>query len=268
MNAPRTAAIPAEFSSDLPPARAGEGRGAGGTGTDVAQETPAGELELARRIASGDVRAFERLLRRFNRPLYRVARAILKDDAEAEDVLQEAMLRAYRSMPSFRGDARLSTWLVRIVANEALARLRTRTRRGAVVLLHSDSEDLDDMNVAEGATPAPAQSDPANSAMRDEVRRLIEARIDALPDQFRVVFVLRALQELTVEETAACLDIPAATVRTRFFRARSLLREALARDVDRAIDGAYEFGGVHCDRITARVLARIAAADTPDAPPG
>lgn len=223
------------------------------------------DADLARRIAQGDALAFERLLRRFNRSLYRVARAIVQDDAEAEDVLQEAMLRAYRAMAGFRGDARLSTWLVRIVANEALARLRQRTRRSAVVPLHPAAPDLAEFDLPQDEAPMSVRQDPERAAMRTEMRRLLEARIDTLPDAFRVVFVLRALEELNVEETAACLGIPAATVRSRFFRARSLLREALSREIDRAYEDAFEFGGFRCDRITASVLARIAAAN---APPG
>jgi RNA polymerase sigma-70 factor (ECF subfamily) len=234
-----------------------------------ATESPAcpepDDLELAHRVAAGDIPAFERLLRRFNRPLYRVARAIVKDDAEAEDVLQEAMLRAYRSMSTFRGDARLSTWLVRIVANEALGRLRVTARRAAVVPLHPDGSDLSEHELPLDAAPASVRQDPEQEAMRTEMRRLLESRIDALPDAFRVVFVLRALEELSVEETAACLGIPAATVRTRFFRARSLLRESMSREIDRAYEDAFEFGGHRCDRITAAVLARINAAN---APPG
>lgn len=229
------------------------------------RQADANDRALAQAIAAGDVQAFERLLRRFNRPLYLVARAIVKDDAEAEDVLQEAMLRAFRSMAAFRGEARLSTWLVRIVANEALARLRVHARRAAVLPLHAGTDVLDEFDCSASEVPMPAQQDPERSALRGEMRRLIEARIDALPDSFRVVFVLRALQDLSVDETAACLAIPAATVRSRFFRARSLLREGLSRDIDRAYDSAFEFGGVDCDRITARVLARIAAAN---APPG
>jgi RNA polymerase sigma-70 factor (ECF subfamily) len=221
------------------------------------------DADLARRIAHGDVLAFERLLRRFNRSLYRVARAIVKDDAEAEDVLQEAMLRAYRAMADFRGDARLATWLVRIVANEALGRLRRRTRRGDVVPLRADAPDHGEFDCARDEAPMSVRQDPERAAMRTEMRQLLEARIDALPDAFRVVFVLRALEELSVEETAACLGIPAATVRSRFFRARSLLREALSLEIDRAYEDAFEFGGRHCDRITAGVLARIAAANAP-----
>jgi len=226
------------------------------------------DLQLARRVASGDIAAFERVLRRFNRSLYRVARAIVKDDAEAEDVLQDAMLRAYRSMSTFRGDARLSTWLVRIVANEALGRLRQRSRRGAVVPLHPDAPDVAEFDISADAAqsePLSVRRDPEREAMRVEMRRLLESRIDALPDAFRVVFVLRALEDLNVDETAQCLGIPPATVRTRFFRAKNLLREALSLEIDRAYEDAFEFGGHRCDRITAAVLARIAAAN---APPG
>ena len=244
MNAP-----PLAVSADAP------SRAAGAAGED---------LDLARRIANGDVRAFEGLLRRSNRSLYRVARAIVKDDAEAEDVLQEAMLRAYRSMAAFRGDARLSTWLVRIVANEALGRLRLSARRSAVLPLHPDAPDLAEFDLPADEAPMSVQHDPERTAMRSEMRRLLESRIDALPDAFRVVFVLRALEELNVEETATCLGIAPGTVRTRFFRARSLLRESLSREIDRAYEDAFEFGGHRCDRITARVLERIAA----DAPPG
>lgn len=241
-------------------------RPSSGHASTAAPSTPTSDADdaaLAARIAAGDLPAFERLLRRFNRPLYRVARAIVKDDVDAEDVLQEAMLRAYRAMGSFRGEARLSTWLVRIVANEALARLRTRTRRGEILPLQPDAIDDLDADTTLPTEPdamVSASADPEKVAVRAELRRLLERRIDALPDAFRTVFVLRALHDLSVEETAACLDLPAATVRTRFFRARSLLREALACDIDRAYDGAYDFGGADCDRITARVLARIADA--------
>ena len=211
---------------------------------------------LIGQVLAGDVGAFERLMRRHNRLLYRTARAILKDDAEAEDAVQEAYLLAFRSLSTFRGDARLSSWLVRIVANEAFARLRKRARRAAIVPLHVDdgAEPESDATVE-----APLMDRPDNRAMRSEMRRLIEARIDALPDSYRAVFVLRAVEELTVEEASVSLGIPEATVRSRFFRARNLLREALALDVDRAYGDAFGFAGRRCDRIVANVMARLAA---------
>jgi RNA polymerase sigma-70 factor (ECF subfamily) len=210
--------------------------------------------EIAGRVAEGDSRAFEVLMRRHNRVLFRIARAILRDDAEAEDALQEAYLQAYRTMRHFRGEARLSTWLGRIVANEALMRLRKQARRSAIVPLQPGValEDLVD------SPDAPMHEAPEASAQRAEMRKLIEKQIDALPEAYRPVFILRAVEELSVEETAEILQIPAATVRTRFFRARSLLREALAREVDVACEDAFGFAGERCDRIVSRVLERMA----------
>lgn len=153
-------------------------------------------------------------MRRHNRMLYRVARAILRDDAAAEDALQEAWLRAYRAMDTFRGEAKLSTWLVRIVVNEALTRRRKEQRQAGPA------------QEAERATLP--QDEPEGMARRSELRRRLEAEIGDLPDAFRAVFVLRAVEELSVAETAAALHIPEATVRTRFFRARGQLREALS----------------------------------------
>ena len=194
-------------------------------------------------------------MREHNQALFRTARAILRDDAEAEEAVQEAWMQAYRGLENFRGDSKLSTWLIRIAANEALGRLRRRKRTAEVIPMSiDDSADEGARDNMPDETPGVA---PDVQAMRGEVRRLIEKRIDALPDQFRAVFVLRAVEELTVEETAAALDIPEATVRTRFFRARSLLRESLSREMDMAVENAFEFLGARCDRITAAVMARI-----------
>jgi RNA polymerase sigma-70 factor (ECF subfamily) len=220
-------------------------------------QTPA-ELpdgELAHRIAGGDEAALRRLMRRHNQSLFRAARSILRDDAEAEDAVQEGYLHAYRAMGSFRGDAKLSTWLMRIVVNEALGRAR-KTKRGAeVIAIDSGAE----AHAAEETMSDNPDNQPERLAARAQTRRLIEAKIDALPDQFRTVFVLRAVEEMTVEETAQALSIPEATVRTRFFRARALLREAMSREVDTALEEAFSFAGERCDRITERVAARVAA---------
>jgi RNA polymerase sigma-70 factor (ECF subfamily) len=213
--------------------------------------------ELAWRVARGDQAAFRQLMRRHNRVLYRTARSILKDDAEAEDALQEAYLRAFRAIGNFRGDAKLSTWLVRIVANEALGRLRKRARAAQAIPIVHYGVDLE--AVEEHMNESLAEQ-PEHAALRAQTRRLLEAKIDQLPDAFRTVFVLRALEELSVEETAAALDIPEATVRSRFFRARSQLREAISREVDCAIEDAFAFDGTRCDRIVAAVIARIGAA--------
>ena len=218
------------------------------------------DSEFALRIAAGDQLAFEVLMRKYNRVLYRTARAILRDDAEAEDALQIAYLNAYRSIGGFRSESKLSTWLTRIVVNEALMRARKRGTESEVIPLESVTDEEGNILSSEGSTASVERPDTA--AMRGEIRTLIERKIDALPDVFRTVFVLRALEELSVDETAVCLGIPEATVRTRFFRARSLLRESLAREVDYAIDGAFAFAGNRCDRIVSGVLHRLRSPDT------
>jgi RNA polymerase sigma-70 factor (ECF subfamily) len=215
------------------------------------------DAELVARIARHDQAAFETLMRRYNGKLFRVARAILKDDAEAEDALQEAYLDAYRHIDEFRGEARLGTWLTRIVINQALMRLR-KHRGDRVVVPFEDGRALE---------PDPAEADvadehtesPPAATLRAEIRRALERRIDELPMAFRTVFVMREVEDMTVDETAECLSIPAATVRTRLFRARALLREALARDMDMATVDVFGFAGERCDRIVAGVLARAPA---------
>jgi RNA polymerase sigma-70 factor (ECF subfamily) len=213
------------------------------------------DLALARAVASGNLDAFERIMRRHNRMLYRAARSILRDDAEAEDCLQSAYLLAYRAIDGFAGHSKLSTWLARIVINEALGRKRTAARRGVVIPL--DSVDDAEIPAHSCVAPATERAGPEVEAMRHELGALIERRIDNLPEAFRGVFVLRALEELSVEETAALLDIPEATVRTRYFRARGMLRESLAREVDSALDQAFEFAGARCNRIVAAVLQQL-----------
>ena len=191
-------------------------------------------------------------MRRHNRLLFRTARSILKDDAETEDALQEAYLRAWSALGSFRAEAKLSTWLVRIVINEALGRLR---RRGAVVIPMDTALDSEAMQAETWMEDNPDER-PDRVAMRGEMRRLMETRIDLLPDAFRSVFMLRAVEEMSVEEVAAALELPEATVRTRYFRARGLMREGLSREVDVALGDAFSFDGSRCDRIVAAVLAR------------
>ncbi|HUW38404.1 MAG TPA: RNA polymerase sigma factor [Rhodocyclaceae bacterium] len=213
------------------------------------------DIEVARRIAAGDLDALRALMRRYNQTLYRAARSVLRDDAEAEDAVQEAYLLAYRAMARFRGDAKLATWLVRIVVNEAIGRVRKRKRRAEVIGLNGDTAQYAEATEANMNEVSPEQ--PEHVALRAETRRLLEAKIEQLPDSFRTVFVLRALEEMSVEEAAACLGIPPATVRTRYFRARGLLREALAREIDFSFSEAFSFAGARCDRIVASVLERL-----------
>jgi RNA polymerase sigma-70 factor (ECF subfamily) len=195
---------------------------------------------------------FERLMRQYNQRLFRVARSILRDDADAEDALQDAYVQAYRKLDGFRGEAQMSTWLTRIVINQALMRVRQRTRERVVVPFQQP-----DAGAREFDVPDQQSESPAEAAIRGEVRKVLEQRIDALPEAFRTVFVMREVEEMTARETAEALGIPEATVRTRLFRARGLLREALDRDMDRARGGVFGFDGARCDRIVANVLARI-----------
>jgi RNA polymerase sigma-70 factor (ECF subfamily) len=210
---------------------------------------------IARRIAAGDRDTFESLMRRYNQSLFRTARSILRDDAEAEHAVQEAYLLAYRAMGTYRGEPKLSIWLVGITVNQALA--RSRGRRAEIIQLYGERQS--GANAAEADMNAATHEQPGHATLRAESRRLLEAKIDTLPDAFRTVFVLRALEELTVEEIAATLAIPEATVRARYFRAKGLLREALAREIDFAYDDAFAFAGARCDRVVAGVLARLTA---------
>jgi len=219
----------------------------------------ADDAALARRIVEGDAAAFEFLMRRHNRRLFRLARAMLRDDAEAEDALQEAYFCAHRALPGFRGDASLATWLSRLVTSECLDRLRKHARRDNIFPIGSlESEHDPEVAMIESH----ASASPDQLLLRAQVRSLLERKLDALPASFRCVFVLRAVEELSVEETARSLGIAEATVRSRHFRARSLLRESLAQEIDLAERDLYEFGGVHCDRIVAVVLARLDATGT------
>lgn len=212
------------------------------------------DAELVSLAIAGSDLAFAQIMRRYNRLLFRTVRSILKNDADAQDALQEAYLRAWRALASFRSDARLSTWLVRIVVNEALGRLR---RSSAQVVPLDAAMDTDGQTL-EMQMQASPDDQPEPAAMRAQVRAQIEARIDTLPESFRTVFMLRGVQELTVEEVAAALDIPEATVRSRFFRARGILREGLSRDIDRAIGDAFAFAGRRCDKMVEGVLANMA----------
>lgn len=222
--------------------------------SDIPVETLT-DAALAARIAAGDQKAFALLMRRHNQRLFRTARSILHNDAEAEDAVQESYLLAYRSIALFRADAKLSTWLTRIVVNESLGRVRKAGRRDQLSLIRGAEDDINDANEVD--MKASTNESPENSAIRAQARALLETSIDALPEQFRTVFVMRAVEEMSGEEVALCLGIPEATVRSRFFRARSQLRTALLDHADYACSDAFAFDGARCDRIVATVLARI-----------
>ena len=214
------------------------------------------DIELVSLAIAGNDLAFAQIMRRYNRLLFRTARSILKNDDDTQDALQDAYMRVWRALASFRADARLSTWLVRIVVNEALGRLRRQGAQPARVVPLNAAVDSDG-ETPEMHMPANPDEQPEPSAMRAQLRQQIEARIDSLPEAFRTVFMLRGVEEMSVEEVAAVLEIPEATVRSRFFRARGILREGLSRDIDMAICDAFSFAGARCDRIVAGVLTKI-----------
>ncbi len=229
-------------------------------GTEITNSATDAEddASVVHRVLAADPAAFALLMRRCNRRLYRLARAIVGNDAEAEDALQEAYLNAYRRLRQFRGDSSLITWLSRLVVNECLGRKRRSARRQNVIpMIPSPADDEVE------AVASDDLGSPEALADRAQMRGILERRIDALPESFRAVFVLRAVEELSVEETAHCLGIPAETVRSRHFRAKALLREALAREVDIAERSLWEFAGARCDRIVTQVLARLPGLSRP-----
>lgn len=213
------------------------------------------DAELAGLAAQGDGAAFEAIMRRHNQLLFRTARGIVRSDGEAEDVAQEAWMQAWRAISGFRAESKLSTWLVRIVVNEALGRWR---RKSAQIIPLETAMMSSDNDTQSALTEAPDRG-PEQSVQRSQIRALIESRIDLLPEAFRSVFMLRAIEELSVDEVADVLGIPAATVRTRYFRARALLRESLAQEIDIAIGDVFSFAGERCDRIVSNVMARARA---------
>lgn len=202
--------------------------------------------EIVARVRAGDVRAFEHIMRRHNQRVFRAARAIVKDDAEAEDVMQDAYVRAFEHLDAFEGRARFSTWLTRIAVHEAFARAR-RARRFEPLEAEPEEQLM--------STRRPAS--PEETAIDRETRAVLESAIDALPEDFRVVFVLRAVEEMSGVDTAACLGIPEETVKTRLHRARGRLQAELLARLEPRLGQTFEFRRPRCDRVVAAVLARI-----------
>lgn len=210
------------------------------------------ETRLIDRINAGEESAFRQLMQRYNQSLYRVARAIVSDDAEAEDVLQESYTRAFAAMSGFRGDSSLGTWLTRIVINEGRGRLRRRR----TVTQAADALKQQGATVIGFPGGQPVES-PDTHVARAETRVLLEQAIDSLPDVFRPTFILRDIQEFTVEETAEILGVQPETVKTRLFRARRLLRKSLDATLADAVRGSFPFLGKRCERLTEAVLMRL-----------
>ncbi len=192
-------------------------------------------------------------MRRYNQRLYRVARAILRDDGEAEDVMQDTYVRAYQHLAQFAGRARFSTWLIRIAVHEALARKRRRQRLEGLDAITSPSGDI--------LVPASRAFDPESVASNSELRRVLEQAILALPEDYRTVLVMRDVDELSTAETAAALEITEENAKVRLHRARALLRKQLYSMTRASTAAAFEFPATRCDRVVANVLQRLAALD-------
>ncbi|HVL20550.1 MAG TPA: RNA polymerase sigma factor [Amaricoccus sp.] len=208
-------------------------------------------VELARRHDEAAVRT---LVQRHNRRLFRVARGVLRDDAEAEDVVQATYVRAFTRLDGFRGEAALVTWLTRIALNEALGRLRRRRPRADLAAL--------DAEVASGGglivfPMSPAPPGPESEAGRAQIRAILERAVDALPEPFRLVFVLREIEGLSTEEAATLLAIRPETAKTRLHRARRLLRLSIERSLSAGFDAVFPFDGARCVHMADRVVERL-----------
>jgi RNA polymerase sigma-70 factor (ECF subfamily) len=212
-----------------------------------------------RRVLAGETSLFEVLMRRYNQRLYRVARAIVRDDTEAEDVTQQAYVNAYRHLDQFAGRAMFSTWLTRIAVHEAFARARRRGRFNEQETV--DDWDGDTMDALKSPGP-----DPERQAFAGELRALIESAIEALPEHYRAVFVMRAVEGMSTAESADCLDITEETAKTRLHRARMLLRDALYQRAGIESAAAFSFEAPRCDRVVDSVLAQIEALDQSSPP--
>jgi len=210
------------------------------------------DLALVQRALAGEGNAFRLIMRRNNQRLYRLARGIVHDDSEAEDVVQEAYVRAFAHLRDFRGDASLSTWLSRIAINEALGRVRNARRRAD---LDPGAETPTEAQVI--PFPLNAEFDPERNVAQRQIVQLVEAAIDALPDEFRTVFVARVVEGLSIEETADLLDIVPETVKTRLHRARVMIRKQLDRQIGPVLLEAFPFAGRRCDRLVAAVVQRL-----------
>ncbi|HET7717979.1 MAG TPA: RNA polymerase sigma factor [Bauldia sp.] len=213
------------------------------------------DVHLVEGARNGEAAAFRGIMKRHNRRLYRVARGVLGDDAEAEDVVQEAYLKGFQNLQGFRGDSTLATWLTRIALNEALG--RRRRRRPMVNLIDLDTFDEQREGRVLMFPGARADSDPESETSRAQIRRLLEQAVDGLPEAFRLVFVLRDIEQMTIEETASQLEIRPETVKTRLHRARRLLRDALRAKLGSVLDDAYAFDGARCESMTEAVLQRL-----------
>jgi RNA polymerase sigma-70 factor (ECF subfamily) len=207
------------------------------------------DREIVERVKAGDIALYEIIMRRYNQRLYRVARAILRDDAEAEDVMQDVYVRAFQHLDQFAGRAPFSAWLTRIAVHEALGRLRLRDRNLQLDDAEQDGEFS--MNMVE------TSPDPEQSASRAELGQLLEEALLGLPEQYRIVVMLRDVEELSTSETAAALELTEQNVKVRLHRGRAMARGWLLARVGTNAKNAFPFMGARCDSVVHGVFARL-----------
>src|SRR4249920_3858063 len=212
-----------------------------------------GDVDLVRRALARDEAAVRAIMQANNRKLYRLARGILRNDGEAEDVVQETYVRAFTHLETFRGDSSLSTWLGRIAMNEALGRLR---RRRPGVEWSSLPEGTLEAQIIQFPLSS-AASDPEKSMAQREIQHVVEHAIDELPEAFRLVFITRVIEGMNVEETAEILGLKPETVKTRLHRARAMLRDNVEKKIGPVVMEAFPFAGKRCERLTDAVLRRL-----------
>ncbi len=214
----------------------------------VANADAMSDEDVVRLILAGEITLFEILMRRYNQRLYRVSRAILGDDSEAEDVMQDAYVRAYTHLNQFSGQAKFSTWLTKIAVHEPLARVRRRSRFVGIELAPKSWRE------GMGVSKTP---DPEQQLLTGELKAVLEAAVDSLPETYRSVFMLREIEGMSTAETAECLDISEETTKTRLHRARALLREEIYSRIGIATVDAFRFDAPRCNRIVSAVFDRI-----------
>jgi RNA polymerase sigma-70 factor (ECF subfamily) len=235
-----------------------EARTARGVASDATPGEPhngSSDEEVVTRVMAGDIDLFEILMRRYNQRLYRAVRSIVTDEAEVEDVLQEAYLSAYDHLGGFAGRSSFATWLVRIAVNKALDRLR-RSRRLVGLETVDPAHPQEQPGFIAFATNS---TNPEQASASRELVDLLSDAIDALPAGYRTVYVLREIEDLNTREVADCLSLEVATVKTRLHRARGLLREGLDRDLGDCARHAFTFGGDRCNRMVSSVLEALFA---------
>ena len=221
--------------------------------SQVEGRTYPAEAEIIRQAVRKDEAAIRAIIQQHNRRLYRVARSIVRDDADAEDVLQEAYLHAFSALAEFRGEAALSTWLTRIVVNEALQRLR----RPREAVAPTEEKRTPGAQVIPFPTSAQQSDDPERAMAQREICQLVEHAIDELPQEFRTVLVARVIEGMSVEETADALALRPETVKTRLHRARRLLKAALAEHMGPLFSDVFPFDGKRCARVADAVVRRL-----------